>query len=98
MKILVVEDDPRISEVLEYALKADGYEVQTAQRGREAAEMARKSSPGLIVLDVGLPDIDGFEVAGWCGRSPMCRWFFLLRAATKSIASWASRSAGTITS
>ena len=62
MKVLVVEDDPRISEVLEYALKADGYEVQTAQRGREAAEMARKSSPGLIVLDVGLPDIDGFEV------------------------------------
>jgi len=62
MKVLVVEDDPRISEVLEYALKADGYEVQTAQRGREAAEIARKSCPGLIVLDVGLPDIDGFEV------------------------------------
>jgi DNA-binding response OmpR family regulator len=62
MKILVVEDDPRISEVLEYALKTDGYDVQTAQRGREAAELARKSSPGLIVLDVGLPDIDGFEV------------------------------------
>jgi two-component system OmpR family response regulator len=62
MKILVVEDDPRISDVLEYALKADGYEVQTAQRGREAAEIARRSPPGLIVLDVGLPDIDGFEV------------------------------------
>jgi DNA-binding response OmpR family regulator len=62
MKILVVEDDPRISDVLEYALKTDGYEVETAQRGREAAEIARRSSPGLIVLDVGLPDIDGFEV------------------------------------
>ncbi len=62
MKILVVEDDPRISDVLEYALKADGYEVQTAQRGREATEIARCSSPSLIVLDVGLPDIDGFEV------------------------------------
>jgi DNA-binding response OmpR family regulator len=62
MNILVVEDDPRISDVLEYALKAEGYEVQTAQRGREAAELARNSSPGLIVLDVGLPDIDGFEV------------------------------------
>jgi DNA-binding response OmpR family regulator len=62
MNILVVEDDPRISDVLEYALKTDGYEVQTAQRGREAAEIARRSSPGLIVLDVGLPDIDGFEV------------------------------------
>src|SRR5436190_1268725 len=62
MNILVVEDDPRISDVLEYALKADGYEVQTAQRGRDAAEIARRSSPGLILLDVGLPDIDGFEV------------------------------------
>jgi DNA-binding response OmpR family regulator len=36
--------------------------VRTAQRGREAAEIARNTSPGLIVLDVGLPDIDGFEV------------------------------------
>ena len=62
MKVLVVEDDPRISDVLEYALKADGYEVQAAQRGREAIELARSSAPGLIVLDVGLPDIDGFEV------------------------------------
>lgn len=62
MKILVVEDDPRISDVLEYALKADGYEVETAQRGREAVEIARQSAPGLIVLDVGLPDLDGFEV------------------------------------
>lgn len=62
MNILVVEDDPRISDVLEYALKAEGYGVQTAQRGREAAELARSLSPGLIVLDVGLPDIDGFEV------------------------------------
>jgi DNA-binding response OmpR family regulator len=62
MKILVVEDDPRISDVLEYALKADGYDVQTVQRGREAIERARSESPGLIVLDVGLPDLDGFEV------------------------------------
>jgi len=62
MKVLVVEDDPRISDVLEYALKAEGYDVQTAQRGREAAEIARTTGPGLIVLDVGLPDIDGFEV------------------------------------
>ena len=62
MNVLVVEDDPRISDVLEYALKAEGHEVRTAQRGREAIEMAKRSSPALIVLDVGLPDIDGFEV------------------------------------
>src|SRR6476469_3270884 len=62
MKVLVVEDDPRISDVLEYALKAEGHDVQKAQRGREAIEIAARSDPGLIVLDVGLPDIDGFEV------------------------------------
>jgi len=62
MKILVVEDDPRIADVLVYALKADGYDVETAQRGREAVELALHSLPGLIVLDVGLPDMDGFEV------------------------------------
>src|ERR1043165_8942581 len=62
MKVLVVEDDPRISDVLEYALKADGYDVVKAQRGREAIELAKRSAAALIVLDVGLPDIDGFEV------------------------------------
>jgi len=62
MKVLVVEDDPRISDVLEYALKAEGHDVQKAQRGREAIEIAQRSAPALIVLDVGLPDIDGFEV------------------------------------
>src|ERR1041385_2255684 len=62
MKVLVVEDDPRISDVIEYALKADGHDVQKAQRGREAIELAQHSAPALIVLDVGLPDIDGFEV------------------------------------
>src|SRR6476646_6006458 len=62
MKLLVVEDDPRISDVLEYALKAAGYDVQKAQRGRDAIEMAKTSAPALIVLDIGLPDVDGFEV------------------------------------
>jgi DNA-binding response OmpR family regulator len=62
MKVLIVEDDPRIADVLEYALKAEGYELQKAQRGGEAIEMAKQFSPDLIVLDVGLPDIDGFEV------------------------------------
>lgn len=62
MNILVVEDDPSIRDVLEYALKIDGYTVRTTPRGREAVEIARQSSPELILLDVGLPDIDGFEV------------------------------------
>lgn len=62
IKILVVEDDPRIADVLRYALTSAGYEVTVVQRGREAVEIARQSPPSLILLDIGLPDIDGFEV------------------------------------
>src|SRR5436309_3387989 len=60
-RILVVEDDPRICDVLEYALKADGYSVQLARRDREAVEVCKTNAPILLVLDAGLPDIDGFE-------------------------------------
>lgn len=60
--ILVVEDDPRISDVLDYALKNEGYAVQRVNRGREAVAICKKNPPALVVLDIGLPDIDGFEV------------------------------------
>jgi DNA-binding response OmpR family regulator len=62
MNILVVEDDPRICDVLEYALKADGYSVAVTNRGREAVQICQKIAPELVLLDAGLPDIDGFEV------------------------------------
>ena len=60
--ILVVEDDPRIRDVLDYALKNEGYAVRLTDRGREAVEICKKNPPALVVLDIGLPDIDGFEV------------------------------------
>ena len=61
-RILVVEDDPRIADVLDYALKAEGYEVELVNRGRPAISFCENAPPTAIVLDVGLPDIDGFEV------------------------------------
>ncbi len=61
-RILVVEDDPKISDVLDYALKADGYDVEISNRGRAAILLCQGSPPDVLVLDVGLPDIDGFEV------------------------------------
>jgi two-component system, OmpR family, catabolic regulation response regulator CreB len=60
MKILVVEDDPGILEVLEYALRADGHDVRSVARGAEAIE--RAVGMDCVILDVGLPDMDGFEV------------------------------------
>ncbi|MGE0872697.1 MAG: response regulator transcription factor [Kofleriaceae bacterium] len=61
-KILVVEDDPSIRLGLEDTLTAKGYQVEVVGRGAEAAARAINGSYDLIVLDVMLPDIDGFEV------------------------------------
>ena len=61
-KILVVEDDNTLLEMLEYNLVRQGYQVVTAKDGRSALTFARQEKPDLIVLDVMLPGIDGFEV------------------------------------
>jgi DNA-binding response OmpR family regulator len=61
-KILVVEDDLTLRETLEYNLVRQGYEVYTAADGRAALDIARREQPDLLVLDVMLPGLDGFEV------------------------------------
>jgi DNA-binding response OmpR family regulator len=61
-KVLVVEDDLTLRETLEYNLARQGYEVHTAADGRAALEIARQEQPDLLVLDVMLPGLDGFEV------------------------------------
>ena len=61
-KILVVEDDNTLLETLEYNLTRQGYQVSMATDGPAALEVARRERPDLIVLDVMLPGIDGFEV------------------------------------
>lgn len=61
-KILVVEDDSTLLEMLEYNLIRQGYKVVTAKDGRSALTFARQEKPNLIILDVMLPGIDGFEV------------------------------------
>src|SRR5512138_515890 len=62
-KILVVEDELSLRESLAYNLKKEGYQVETADNGRSALEAARRVKPDLLVLDVMLPEMDGFEVA-----------------------------------
>jgi DNA-binding response OmpR family regulator len=61
-RILVIEDDPSIRMGLEDTLKSKGYEVDVVGRGSEGAEAASSGRYDLVVLDVMLPDIDGFEV------------------------------------
>ena len=61
-KILLVEDDETLQETIKYNLSRQGYEVEAVADGRSALAMAREMEPNLIVLDVMLPEMDGFEV------------------------------------
>jgi two-component system OmpR family response regulator len=61
-RLLVVDDEPNILELLATSLRFAGFEVTTATNGREALTAARKTRPDLVVLDVMMPDMDGFAV------------------------------------
>ena len=60
--ILAVDDERDVTELIRFHLRRAGYEVMTASSGREAIETIRCSRPDLVLLDLMLPDIDGFGV------------------------------------
>jgi two-component system KDP operon response regulator KdpE len=68
-RVLVVDDEPQIVRALRINLRARGYEVDAAQDGRTALELAARRHPDVVVLDLGLPDMEGVEVIkglrGW---------------------------------
>jgi two-component system KDP operon response regulator KdpE len=61
-RVLVVDDDPQLSRALRITLRAAGYEVVNAADGRTALHEAAAEHPDLVILDLGLPDLDGTEV------------------------------------
>ncbi|MEL6585896.1 MAG: response regulator transcription factor [Pseudomonadota bacterium] len=62
MKILIVDDDPNLRDLVTIALERAGHGTVTASDGQRALTEAARAAPDLIVLDVGLPELDGFEV------------------------------------
>ncbi|UCC89007.1 MAG: GAF domain-containing protein [Anaerolineales bacterium] len=69
-KILVVDDDEHILQLLRHQLEAEGYRVLTAQRGEDVLHLAQSEQPALITLDILLVDTDGFEVLERLKRDP----------------------------
>jgi len=61
-KILIVEDDPNLLETIKYNLRKEGYVVVTASDGEQALEATRREKPDLVILDIMLPKLNGFEV------------------------------------
>lgn len=69
-KILIVDDEPNIVIALEFLLRREGYRTEKAFNGLQALEIAAEFLPDLVVLDVMMPGIDGFEVANKMRQSP----------------------------
>jgi two-component system OmpR family response regulator len=84
-RVLVVDDEPNLVEVVSMALRFQGFSVETAGNGREALAAVRSFKPHLMVLDVMLPDMEGFEVATRLGaqRAEVPIIFLTARDATE---------------
>lgn len=61
-RVLVIEDEPNISEAIGFILSRDGWQVATHDRGGDALEVIRRIEPDLLILDVMLPGRSGFEI------------------------------------
>ena len=84
-RILVVDDEPNIADVITMALRYQGFEVESAADGKRALKAVRTFNPHLIVLDIMLPDMEGFEVAKRLGaeRAAVPIIFLTARDATE---------------
>jgi two-component system KDP operon response regulator KdpE len=69
MRVLVIEDEPQMQKFLRASLTSEGYRTLEATTGQEGLDLARTHNPDLVLLDLGLPDMDGMEVTkalrGW---------------------------------
>ncbi|MBI5074439.1 MAG: response regulator [Nitrospirae bacterium] len=69
-KILVVDDEEQNVKLLSSLLRAEGYETETASNGREAVEKVKAGSPDLVLLDIMMPDMDGYEACSLIKSDP----------------------------
>jgi len=70
IKILLVDDEPDILEIVGYNLSSEGYQVITAENGVEAVKKAKKEKPHLIIMDVMMPEMDGIEACEQIRKNP----------------------------
>ncbi|MCX8480757.1 MAG: response regulator [Sediminibacterium sp.] len=69
-KILVVDDDPYILLSLEFLMKKAGYDVLIARNGNETIEILKNNIPDIVLLDIMMPDIDGYEICKMIKSTP----------------------------
>lgn len=72
-KILIVDDERDLIETLTFRLEASGYEVVSAYNGREGLDKAREHAPDLILLDIMMPEMDGYKVCKELRQDIKCK-------------------------
>lgn len=83
-KILVVDDDPYILMSLEFLLQKNNYHVIVARNGREALELVKQETPDLVILDIMMPDVDGFAIARSIKQDPLIKNIKIVFLSAKS--------------
>ncbi|MBX7243535.1 MAG: response regulator [Bacteroidia bacterium] len=73
VKILIVDDEPAILMSLEFLMKKNNYHVFIARNGAEALEIAKKEQPQVVLLDIMMPDVDGYEVCRQIKSDPILK-------------------------
>jgi CheY-like chemotaxis protein len=83
-KVLVADDEPNIVKIMEFELKKSGYQVMTANDGEEALELVKANPPDLILSDIMMPKMDGYELCREVKKDPALRGipFIFLTAKT----------------
>lgn len=84
--VLVIDDDPSIVEMLSYLLSSAGHVVRRANNGKAGLNAVRQEKPDLIILDVMMPEMDGFTVSGILFQDPLLRQIPVLILTAKGTA------------
>jgi CheY-like chemotaxis protein len=83
-KILVVDDDPYILMSLEFLMQKNGYTVVVARNGTEALQLIQQEIPDLVVLDIMMPDIDGYAICEFIKKQPALRHIIVIFLSAKT--------------
>lgn len=83
-KILVVDDDPYILMSLEFLMQKNGYTVIVARNGTEALQLLQQESPDLVLLDIMMPDVDGFAICKFIKEHPILKQVIVVFISAKT--------------